>query len=130
VLSPGPGNPIDFELSKSIDLLIKHKIPGFGVCLGLQGMVEHFCGKLGVLGYPMHGKPSEVALTRHGLSDDIIFTGLPETVEVARYLFLHGIREYLPKELQVTALSEDGSVMGIHHSSLSFAAVQSIPKIS
>jgi anthranilate synthase/aminodeoxychorismate synthase-like glutamine amidotransferase len=128
VLSPGPGNPTDFELSKSIDLLIKHKIPGFGVCLGLQGMVEHFGGKLGVLGYPMHGKPSEVALTRHGLSDDSIFTGLPETFEVARYHSLHGLREYLPKELKVTALSEDGIVMGIHHSSLPFAAVQFHPE--
>jgi len=68
VLSPGPGNPSDFALSKSIDFLCKHKIPGFGVCLGLQGMVEHFGGKLGVLGYPMHGKSSEVALTRDGLA--------------------------------------------------------------
>ena len=68
VLSPGPGNPTDFELSKSIALLTKYKIPGFGVCLGLQGMVEHFGGKLGVLGYPMHGKPSEIALTRDGLA--------------------------------------------------------------
>jgi anthranilate synthase len=69
VLSPGPGNPTDFALSTSIALLEKHKIPGFGVCLGLQGMVEHFGGKLGVLGYPMHGKPSEISLTRLGISD-------------------------------------------------------------
>lgn len=128
VLSPGPGNPTDFELSKSIDLLIKQKIPGFGVCLGLQGMVEHFGGKLGVLGYPMHGKASDIALTRHGLADDSIFTGLPETFEVARYHSLHGIREYLPKELEVTALSEDGIVMGIQHKTLPFAAVQFHPE--
>jgi anthranilate synthase len=128
VLSPGPGNPTDFGLSKSIALLTKHKIPGFGVCLGLQGMVEHFGGKLGVLGYPMHGKPSEIALTRHGLTEDSIFSGLPETFEVARYHSLHGIREYLPKELKVTALSEDGIVMGIQHSSLPFAAVQFHPE--
>lgn len=70
VLSPGPGNPTDFALSKSIELLMKHQIPGFGVCLGLQGMVEHFGGTLGVLSYPMHGKPSEIALTRHGLAEN------------------------------------------------------------
>jgi len=128
VLSPGPGNPTDFELSKSIDFLVEHKIPGFGVCLGLQGMVEHFGGKLGVLGYPMHGKPSEVALTRDGLAEDSIFSGLPETFEVARYHSLHGIREYLPKDLKVTALSEDGIVMGIQHTSLPFAAVQFHPE--
>ena len=128
MLSPGPGNPTDFELSKSIEKLIEHKIPGFGVCLGLQGMVEHFGGKLGVLGYPMHGKPSEVALTRHGLAEDSIFSDLPETFEVARYHSLHGIRDYLPEDLKVTALSEDGIVMGIQHRSLPFAAVQFHPE--
>jgi GMP synthase-like glutamine amidotransferase len=109
-------------------MLIKHRIPGFGVCLGLQGMVEHFGGKLGVLGYPMHGKPSEIALTREGLQDQSIFTGLPETFKVVRYHSLHGIREYLPKEVKVTALSEDGIVMGIQHTNLPFAAVQFHPE--
>jgi anthranilate synthase len=69
VLSPGPGNPTDFALSTTIDLLIKHRIPGFGVCLGLQGIVEYFGGTLGVLSYPMHGKPSEVHLTKLGMSE-------------------------------------------------------------
>ena len=128
VLSPGPGNPTDFGLSTSVNFLIQNKIPGFGVCLGLQGMVEHFGGKLGVLGYPMHGKPSEIALTREGLKERSIFTGLPETFEVARYHSLHGIREYMPKELKVTALSQDGIVMGIQHASLPFAAVQFHPE--
>jgi anthranilate synthase len=128
VLSPGPGNPTDFALSASVDFLIQNKIPGFGVCLGLQGMVEHFGGKLGVLSYPMHGKPSEIAITRDGLKENSIFTGLPETFEVARYHSLHGIREYMPKDLKVTALSEDGIVMGIQHASLPFAAVQFHPE--
>lgn len=66
VLSPGPGNPTDFELSKTISLLEKNQIAGFGVCLGLQGMVEHFGGELGVLGYPMHGKQTPVTLTAQG----------------------------------------------------------------
>ena len=69
VLSPGPGNPSDFGLSTSIDCLTKNKIPCFGVCLGLQGMVEHFGGTLGVLGYPLHGKPSTVSLTVAGKDD-------------------------------------------------------------
>ena len=66
VLSPGPGNPTDFELSKTLSLLEELRIPGFGVCLGLQGRVEHFGGELGVLDYPMHGKPSPVTLTEAG----------------------------------------------------------------
>lgn len=128
ILSPGPGNPKDFKLSDSIDLLIKHNIPGFGVCLGLQGMIEHFGGKLGVLDYPMHGKSSDVTLTSEGLSRGSIFSGLPETFEVARYHSLHGIRGDIPDELKVTALTEDGVVMGIQHESLPFAAVQFHPE--
>ena len=57
-----------------------------------------------------------------------IFTGLPETFEVARYHSLHGIKEHLPDELKVTALSEDGIVMGIQHATLPFAAVQFHPE--
>jgi hypothetical protein len=57
-----------------------------------------------------------------------IFTGLPETFEVARYHSLHGIKEYMPEELRITALSEDGIVMGIQHASLPFAAVQFHPE--
>lgn len=128
VLSPGPGNPTDFQLSKSIDLLIKHRIPGFGVCLGLQGMVEHFGGVLGVLDYPMHGKSSSVFLTAAGKAENSIFSSLPDNFEVARYHSLHGIREKIPSCLEVTALTEDGIVMGIQHKTLPFAAVQFHPE--
>ena len=62
------------------------------------------------------------------LSTCSIFTGLPETFEVARYHSLHGIKEHLPAELKVTALSEDGIVMGIQHATLPFAAVQFHPE--
>ena len=128
MLSPGPGNPSDFGLSKSMDFLIKNKIPGFGVCLGLQGMVEHFGGTLGVLGYPMHGKPSEVSLTVSGQNDGSIFADLPESFEVARYHSLHGIKDKLPSCLEVTAETEDGIVMGIQHKTLPYAAVQFHPE--
>lgn len=128
VLSPGPGNPTDFELSKTISLLEKNQIPGFGVCLGLQGMVEHFGGELGVLGYPMHGKPSSITLTESGQHSGSIFNGLPETFEVARYHSLHGIRDKLPPCLDITALTEDGIVMGIKHKTLPYAAVQFHPE--
>eukprot|EP00593_Proboscia_inermis_P011939 CAMPEP_0171298996 /NCGR_PEP_ID=MMETSP0816-20121228/7784_1 /TAXON_ID=420281 /ORGANISM="Proboscia inermis, Strain CCAP1064/1" /LENGTH=501 /DNA_ID=CAMNT_0011774435 /DNA_START=8 /DNA_END=1513 /DNA_ORIENTATION=- len=128
VLSPGPGNPSDFALDKSVALLTKHKIPAFGVCLGLQGMVEAFGGTLGVLSYPMHGKPSMVNLTPSGMKEDSIFASLPDSFEVARYHSLHGIMERLPSCLEVTALSDDGIVMGIQHKTLPFAAVQFHPE--
>lgn len=63
-LSPGPGSPIDFKLSATIEMAQKRKLPIFGVCLGLQGIVEHFGGELGKLEYPMHGKPSSVSTAR------------------------------------------------------------------
>uniref|UniRef100_A0A7S4I3J4 p-aminobenzoic acid synthase n=1 Tax=Odontella aurita TaxID=265563 RepID=A0A7S4I3J4_9STRA len=128
VLSPGPGNPSDFALSTTLSFLVKNRIPGFGVCLGLQGMVEHFGGTLGVLGYPLHGKPTPVSLTPLGKSDDSIFRGIPETFDVARYHSLHGIKDKLPSCLEVTALSEDGIVMGIKHAELPYAAVQFHPE--
>ena len=62
------------------------------------------------------------------ISTASIFTGLPETFEVARYHSLHGIKEYMPGELKITALSEDGIVMGIQHTTLPFAAVQFHPE--
>ncbi|MDD3269742.1 MAG: anthranilate synthase component I, partial [Syntrophomonadaceae bacterium] len=62
VLSPGPGRPAEFELSKTIELSIHQGLPLFGVCLGLQGIVEYFGGSLGQLDYPQHGKSSKVRL--------------------------------------------------------------------
>ena len=89
----------------------------FGVCLGLQGMVEAFGGELGVLGYPMHGKPS---LVRHrGLG---IFAGLPEEFRVGRYHSLYAIPEKFPACLEVTAESDDGVIMGIRHRDLPMEA--------
>ena len=58
LISPGPGRPADFGVPQLVLHAAQAGIPVFGVCLGLQGMVEAFGGKLGVLGYPMHGKPS------------------------------------------------------------------------
>ncbi len=56
VLSPGPGRPSDFRVPQTVGALLYRKIPIFGVCLGLQGIVEAFDGQLGVLNYPQHGK--------------------------------------------------------------------------
>ena len=128
VLSPGPGNPADFGLSTSLDFLTKNRIPTFGVCLGLQGMVEHFGGVLGVLSYPMHGKPSMVTIAPAGKTSSSIFAGLPDSLEVARYHSLYGIADRLPSCLEITATSEDGIIMGIQHKELPFAAVQFHPE--
>src|SRR5690606_38500169 len=58
VLSPGPGRPADFALSRTLELCLQRDLPVFGVCLGLQGIVEYFGGTLRTLATPMHGKSS------------------------------------------------------------------------
>jgi len=138
VLSPGPGSPSDFKLSTTIDAMIARKVPIFGVCLGLQGLVEHFGGELAILDYPMHGKPSPIQRTYHdseassastssSLPDDVL-RGLPAEFTVARYHSLHGKMAQMPKELIVTAKSADGIVMAIQHATMPIAAVQFHPE--
>jgi anthranilate synthase len=123
LVSPGPGRPSDFGVPELIRYAAKLEVPVFGVCLGLQGMVEAFGGELGVLGYPVHGKPSMV---RHrGVG---VFEGLPEEFRVGRYHSLYAIREKLPAVLEVTAESEDGVIMGVRHRTLPMEAVQFHPE--
>ncbi len=123
VLSPGPGSPADFDLSGTIGALLAREIPIFGVCLGLQGLVEHCGGRLGVLDYPMHGKPTEVRTKASPL-----FDGLPDRFRAARYHSLYALRETLPPELRVVAESEDGVVMAVQHTERPAAAVQFHPE--
>src|ERR1700681_2630889 len=98
LVSPGPGRPADFGVPELVRYAAKLEIPVFGVCLGLQGMVEAFGGELGVLGYPMHGKPS---LVRHRGTG--VFEGLPDPFKVGRYHSLFALREKFPAVLEVTA---------------------------
>jgi len=123
VLSPGPGTPGDFDVSGTLGALVARGIPTFGVCLGLQGMVEHFGGALGVLDYPMHGKASRIRVL-----GGRIFEGLPKEFTAGRYHSLFAIREKLPSDLVVIAESEDGVVMAIEHRTLPLAAVQFHPE--
>jgi anthranilate synthase len=123
LVSPGPGRPADFGVPELVRYAAKLEIPVFGVCLGLQGMVEAFGGELGVLGYPMHGKPSLVKNRGVG-----VFEGLPEEFRVGRYHSLYAIREKLPAVLEVTAETEDGVIMGVRHRELPMEAVQFHPE--
>ncbi|MDZ8184941.1 MAG: anthranilate synthase [Nostoc sp. ChiSLP02] len=125
VLSPGPGRPSDFGVSETIGAIVSRQIPIFGVCLGLQGIVEAFGGELGVLIYPQHGKSSRIFVSS---SDSITFKNLPKSFAVGRYHSLFAIREHLPKELKVTAVSDDDVIMGIEHRTLPIAAVQFHPE--
>ncbi|MCP6762168.1 MAG: anthranilate synthase [Fischerella sp. CENA71] len=125
VLSPGPGRPSDFGIPETVTNCIRRKIPVFGVCLGLQGIVEAFGGKLGILDYPQHGKSSRIFVID---TDSAMFKNLPQSFNVGRYHSLFARPEQLPKELKVTAISDDGVIMGIEHQTLPIAAVQFHPE--
>ncbi|MBH8572554.1 anthranilate synthase [Nostocaceae cyanobacterium CENA369] len=125
VLSPGPGRPTDFRVPETVNACIRRQIPIFGVCLGLQGIVEAFGGKLGVLNYPQHGKSSRIFVTD---SDSVLFKNLPESFAVGRYHSLFALPQSLPNELKITAISDDDVIMGIEHQTLPIAAVQFHPE--
>ena len=99
------------------------RIPVFGVCLGLQGIVEYFGGGLLLLDTPVHGKPARVELIG---SRGSLFEGLPPAFEAGRYHSLHADR--VPDCLEVTACTADGLVMAVEHRQLPVAAVQFHPE--
>jgi anthranilate synthase len=123
LISPGPGRPADFGVPDLVREAVSLCLPVFGVCLGLQGVVEAFGGELGVLDYPMHGKPSGV---KHGGCG--IFEGLPAAFQVGRYHSLFARRETFPDCLDVIAESDDGVIMAVRHRELPITAVQFHPE--
>jgi anthranilate synthase len=123
LISPGPGRPEDFHVPEVVRTAVRLGVPVFGVCLGLQGIVEAFGGELGVLDYPMHGKPSPVRHRNLG-----VFEGLPAEFTVGRYHSLFARRETFPACLEVTAETEDGVIMGVRHRELPIEAVQFHPE--
>lgn len=123
VLSPGPGRPEDFGISKFIGAALEKKLPVFGVCLGVQAIGEYFGGKLGQLAMPAHGRPSRVQV-RGGT----LMGNLPNEVVIGRYHSLYVERDGMPDVLQVTASTEDGIAMAIEHTTLPVGGVQFHPE--
>ncbi len=123
LLSPGPGRPEDFKLSETIRMALEQDLPLFGVCLGLQGIVEYYGGPLEILPKPMHGKNSRVRVLGGS-----IFEGVAQEFEAGRYHSLFAVRDALPEALEITAETDDGLVMAIEHRELPMAAVQFHPE--
>ena len=121
VLSPGPSVPERFGMSATLEAALSRHIPVFGVCLGLQGIVEYFGGELRQLSSPMHGKQSVI---RHCGSE--LFAGLPAEFGAGRYHSL--VAASVPECLAVTARSEDGEVMAVEHREFPVRAVQFHPE--
>jgi anthranilate synthase len=125
VLSPGPGRPEEFGVPELVRAAAARGLPVFGVCLGLQGIVEAFGGTLGVMPEPRHGKPGTVTV-RDPASR--LFRGLPTDFTVGRYHSLYAITDRLPAVLRATATAEDGVIMAVEHTSLPIAGVQFHPE--
>ncbi|MEX2132327.1 MAG: gamma-glutamyl-gamma-aminobutyrate hydrolase family protein, partial [Pseudohongiellaceae bacterium] len=121
VLSPGPARPADFAMRETLALCLAQGIPVFGVCLGLQGIVEYFGGRLDLLDYPMHGKPSRIS-HRGG----VLFKGIASSFNAGRYHSLYAAE--VPDCLRITATDEAGIVMAVEHAHKPIFAVQFHPE--
>jgi len=123
IISPGPGRPTGAGISMEAVKSFAGRIPVLGVCLGHQAIGEVFGGKVVRAGNIMHGKSSEINHSGRG-----IFEGLDDPFKVIRYHSLVLNKETLPEDLEVTARSDDGEIMGISHSTYTVEGVQFHPE--
>ncbi|HTL49856.1 MAG TPA: aminodeoxychorismate/anthranilate synthase component II [Steroidobacteraceae bacterium] len=122
-ISPGPGTPADSGVSMRMIERFAGRIPVLGVCLGHQAIVEVFGGAVVRAPRLMHGKASSMRHDGRGL-----FEGVPQSFAAGRYHSLIAERERLPAELEVTAWTEEGEIMGVRHRGLGIEGVQFHPE--
>jgi len=124
LVSPGPGTPKEAGASMEvIEACASVGLPMLGVCLGHQALGEVFGGVVTHASELMHGKTSEV--THHGTG---VFTGLANPFTATRYHSLAVVRDTVPEELEITAETASGIVMGLQHRSLPLHGVQFHPE--
>ncbi len=123
LVSPGPGTPEDSGVCMDVLAELAGELPIFGVCLGMQCIGAAFGGEVVRADRVMHGKTS---LIRH--DDSGVFAGLPQPLEATRYHSLIVARPSVPDELEITAETDDGTVMGLRHRSLDIEGVQFHPE--
>jgi anthranilate synthase component 2/para-aminobenzoate synthetase component 2 len=122
-ISPGPGTPQQAGVSIAMIRAFAGEIPVFGVCLGHQSIAEAFGGRVVRAPRLMHGKTSIIEHDARG-----VFAGVPNPCEVGRYHSLIAEQDSLPPELQVTARTAEGEVMGLRHATLNIEGVQFHPE--
>jgi anthranilate synthase component 2 len=123
VLSPGPCTPNEAGVSLEVIEKFKGRIPLLGVCLGHQAIGQAFGGKIVHAKTLMHGKVSRIHHTGKG-----VFRGLPTPYDATRYHSLAIEPQSCPQELEVTAWTEDGEIMGVRHRLLPIEGVQFHPE--
>lgn len=124
ILSPGPGRPIDAGICIDTAKILGKEIPILGVCLGHQSICEAFGAKIGYAKRLMHGKQSKV----HINTSTKLFKNMPEFIEAARYHSLAAEESTMPKELIITAKTEDGEIMAVQHKDYPIYGVQFHPE--
>ena len=123
VISPGPCSPNEAGVSLEVIRSFAGKLPILGVCLGHQAIGQAFGGKVVHARQLMHGKTSPVTHIESG-----VFAGLPTPFTATRYHSLALERDTLPAELEVTAWTDDGEIMGLKHRTLAIEGVQFHPE--
>jgi anthranilate synthase len=124
VLSPGPGEPSDFGCAGLLEEVYGRGLPAFGVCLGLQAMVEYEGGTLSVLDEPAHGKPGLVRVAQ----ESSLLAGLGPEFTAGRYHSLYAPAPEVRGAFAVTAATLDGVVMAIEDDAAGRWAVQFHPE--
>jgi anthranilate synthase component II len=123
VISPGPCSPAEAGISVAAIQHFAGKLPILGVCLGHQSIGAAFGGKIVRAQELMHGKTSVIQTTQQG-----VFRNLPEKFTVNRYHSLAIERASCPADLEITAWTDDGEIMGVRHKSLAIEGVQFHPE--
>lgn len=123
VISPGPCTPNEAGLSCDVIATFGPYIPLLGVCLGHQAVGQVYGGRVVRAPQPMHGKTSLIYHQREG-----VFGNLPQPFEANRYHSLIVERSSLPAELEITAETDDGLIMGLRHRSYPVQGVQFHPE--
>ncbi|QHE78268.1 anthranilate synthase component II [Hydrogenophaga sp. PBL-H3] len=123
VISPGPCSPAEAGISVAAIQHFAGKLPILGVCLGHQAIGAALGGTVVRAQELMHGKTSVITTTQQG-----VFAGLPQKFTVNRYHSLAIRRSDCPPELEVTAWTDDGEIMGVKHRTLAIEGVQFHPE--
>ena len=123
LISPGPGTPDQAGISVDLIRQAAGRIPLLGVCLGHQALGQAFGARIRRAPILMHGKTSEI---RH--DGRTIFAGLPEPFTATRYHSLVVVRDTLPDCLEVSAWTDDGTIMALRHRQLPLEGVQFHPE--
>ncbi len=123
VISPGPSTPLNAGISNDVIRHFGSRLPLLGVCLGHQCIGVSYGGQFGQAPTIMHGKSSQIHHSGKG-----VFAGLPNPFSAIRYHSLMVKREGLPDCLEVTAWTDDGTIMGLRHKKHSVQGVQFHPE--